>query len=144
MILRKWEIVFVVLLLLLVGLVTYWAIGRVRLREDLALVQIGLTDALLAAKKCLEAGGTVQDPSLGRPGRVFVCSRQEISGEVYPDLQKISPHHYFYQYSPLKGECKILSECRRQDIFPTFGVLLKGSSVLRCDIRKGFCYTVQN
>ena len=140
MILRKWEIVFVVLLVLLVGLVTYWAIRRVRLREDVALVQIGLTDALLAAKKCLQAGGTVQDPSLGRPGEVFVCSRQDISEEIYPDLKKISPRHYSYQYSPLKNKCKVLSECRRRDVWPIFEVLLGGRSVLRCNVGKSVCH----
>ena len=81
-----------------VVLMTIFAVKKIHQREDLALLQIDFTDTIVEAKLCLENKGIVQDPSQGRQGKVFICSKQNIVKNTFPVLQKLSRRGFKYRY----------------------------------------------
>jgi hypothetical protein len=129
----------IILLVILTGVVigtTLLVIRGIKLREDLAFLQIDFTETVLEAKKCLVGGGVVQDVSLGKePTEVFVCSRQDLSSATYPDLNQLSRRGVKYNY--LSPERCLEKKCDKKK--PRINIGRGSKLVLSCDVEAGFC-----
>ncbi len=116
-------------------LTTLFTIHLIKIREDLSFLQIDFTDVLIEAKKCLAGSGTVQDPSMGEKGKVFICNRQDLSEMTYPILKDLSRRHLNYKY--LSAE-----ECWQQKCDPKKPRINIGRGwrmVMSCDVERGRC-----
>lgn len=92
------ELLFGVGSIALVVLMTFIGVKKIHQREDLALLQIDFTDVMMKAKLCFDEGGIVQDPSQGREGKVFVCSKQNVVEDSFPVLKQLSRRGFEYRY----------------------------------------------
>ncbi len=129
--------------IIFVVLMTVLSVEKIQQREDLALLQVDFTDSIIEAKLCFDNKGIVQDPSQGRQGKVFICSKQDIARNTFPALQRLSRRGFEYRYlSPekcLKGRCdkgdEVDGAVRRINIG-------RGNKlVLSCDVAEGVCYS---
>jgi len=129
------EILFIISLMGVVVSITLFSIYTIKLREDLSFLQIDFTDVLIEAKKCLAGGGKIQDPSLGDEGKVFICTKQNITKATYPVLKKISRQHLKYKYTSSQKCLK--QKCNPQN--PRINISRGWRLVMSCDIQKGRC-----
>ena len=119
-----------------------WVIYQIKFNEDLALLQIDLIDTLVAARKCWEQKGEVQDiyqaVQKGKnPSKVLICKNERITKAVYPDLAALSVYHLDYHYLPADRCLKAI--CRSSG--PRLNIGRQGKLLLSCDLAKGFCLT---
>ena len=132
----------------LVILATAFSIKKIHQREDLALLQIDFTKVMIQAKLCFDKKGVVQDPSQGEEGKVFICSNQNITKDVFPVLKELSRRKYNYKYLSSekcleKHWWNFKKECAKKGEDDNKGGRInigRGHSlVLSCNVAEGFC-----
>lgn len=137
---RFWKNLIVISLAGGVIMFTIFAIQTIKSREDLVFLQIDLTDIVIEAKKCLNSEGKIQDiyeatHNGANPEEVFICTKQNITKAVYPNLQKLSRRHFNYKYlSPKKCLAKPCEDNKTR-----LNVGRGRRLVLSCDLEKGKC-----
>ncbi len=132
---QKKELFLGVGLMGVVIVTTLFTIRLIKIREDLSFLQIDFTDILVEAKRCLAGDGIVQDPSLGEEGKVFVCSRQDLSRITYPVLSDLSRKNLKYKY--FSSEKCLQQKCNFQE--PRINIGRNNRLLMSCDIRRGRC-----
>jgi hypothetical protein len=137
----KRELLVGVIIIFCIIFVTGISVRKIHQREDLALLQIDFTGTVVNVKKCFESGGVVQDPSLGEPGKVFICSNQDIINDTFLNLQKLSRRNFKYRYiSSKKCFSRNCSDNESDNKIKRINIGRGNKLVLSCDIAEGICY----
>jgi hypothetical protein len=144
----KRELLFGISAIIFIVLMTVVSVKKIHQREDLALLQIDFTDTMTKAKLCFDKDGVVQDPSQGREGKVFICSKQSIVKDVFPILKKLSRREFNYKYLSSQkclptGKAGFGRKCAKEGEDGNKGGRInigRGNRlVLSCDVAEGVC-----
>lgn len=137
----KRELLFGIGVIVLIVLMTVISVKKIHQREDLALLQIDFTDTMTKAKLCFDKDGVVQDPSQGREGKVFICSKQNIIKDTFPVLKKLSRRGLNYRYLSSQ-KCfgrKCIKEGEEGNRGGRINIGRGRMLILSCDVAEGVC-----